>query len=170
MMRICAPTRRESVLFIGTQFSDLYTAVDTPAEAARLHIGWGQREMGKDWRDGQRLESKEKDEMRGSSTGGGSSKCSRQMCEYENDAKSTTDRPRPKARGSQQQDTTPRRVQRPRRRNKTSRKKGCRRVGTLFRIRSLMLLQTQGIAGSALVCLMTRTTIILLLRRVPGVQ
>jgi hypothetical protein len=45
--------------------------------------------MGKDWRDGQRLESKEKDEMRGSSTGGGSSKCSRQMCEYENDAKST---------------------------------------------------------------------------------
>ena len=26
----------ESVLFIGTQFSNLYTAVDTPAEAAWL--------------------------------------------------------------------------------------------------------------------------------------
>jgi len=25
---------RESVLFIGTRFSNLYTAVDTPAEAA----------------------------------------------------------------------------------------------------------------------------------------
>jgi hypothetical protein len=25
---------RESVLFIGTQFTNLYTAVDTPAEAA----------------------------------------------------------------------------------------------------------------------------------------
>jgi len=27
---------RESVLFIGTRFSNLYTAVDTPAEAAWL--------------------------------------------------------------------------------------------------------------------------------------
>jgi hypothetical protein len=26
--------KRESVLFIGTQYSNLYTAVDTPAEAA----------------------------------------------------------------------------------------------------------------------------------------
>jgi hypothetical protein len=30
--------RRESVLFIGTQFSNLYTAVDTPAEAAWLCV------------------------------------------------------------------------------------------------------------------------------------
>jgi hypothetical protein len=30
----CTHTRRECVLFIGTRFSNLYTAVDTPAEAA----------------------------------------------------------------------------------------------------------------------------------------
>jgi hypothetical protein len=30
-------TRNESVLFIGTQFSNLYTAVDTPA---RGRVGW----------------------------------------------------------------------------------------------------------------------------------
>jgi hypothetical protein len=29
---------RESVLFIGTQFSNLYTAVDTPAKAAWLCV------------------------------------------------------------------------------------------------------------------------------------
>jgi hypothetical protein len=29
---------RENVLFIGTQFSNLYTAVDTPAEAARCIV------------------------------------------------------------------------------------------------------------------------------------
>ena len=30
------PSWREKVLFIGTQFSNLYTAADTPAEAAWL--------------------------------------------------------------------------------------------------------------------------------------
>jgi hypothetical protein len=33
-LRTIGLTLRESVLFIGTRFSNLYTAVDTPAEAA----------------------------------------------------------------------------------------------------------------------------------------
>jgi hypothetical protein len=32
--------RRESVLFIGTRYSNLYTAVDTPAEAAWFSLVW----------------------------------------------------------------------------------------------------------------------------------
>ena len=39
-------TCRERMLFIGTQFSNLYTAVDTPARGRGYIVGWHRWTLG----------------------------------------------------------------------------------------------------------------------------